>query len=305
MPAPLDLQLNGYRGLDFGADDLTPARLAGICRAYRADGGGRFLATVITDSLPALERRIGALADAIERDAEIRDTVAGIHVEGPFISAERGYVGAHPPQHASEATPNAMERLLAAGRGHVRMVTLAPERDPGFRTISLLAGRGMLVAAGHCDPSLEILREACAAGLSCFTHLGNGCPAEMHRHDNIIQRLLARDDLIACFIPDGIHLPPPVLRNLVRVKPEGKVILTTDAMSAAGAGAGRFNLGTLQLEVGADQVVRMPGSPYFAGSALQLDVGVSNAVQWLGLPESQVRAMASSIPAQALGFPVE
>ena len=172
MALLLDLQLNGYHGLDFGAADLTQKRLAGICRAYRADGGGRFLATVITDSLPILERRIGALADCLEADAAIRETVAGIHVEGPFICAERGFVGAHPPEHACEASPAAMERLLEAGRGRVRMVTLAPERDPCFRTISLLASRGVLVAAGHCDPSLEVLRDACAAGLSCFTHLG-------------------------------------------------------------------------------------------------------------------------------------
>jgi len=286
MPAPLDLQLNGYRGLDFGAADLTQKRLAGICRAYRADGGGRFLATVITDSLPSLEGRIGALADAIERDAEIRDTVAGIHVEGPFISAERGFVGAHPPEHACAATPDAMERLLDAGRGHVRMVTLAPERDPGFRTISLLVGRGVLVAAGHCDPSLELLRESCAAGLSCFTHLGNGCPHLLPRHDNILHRVLACEELpFVTLIADGVHLPPFVLGAMLRWLGPDRAIVVSDATAAAGMGAGTFQLGGQTVVVGEDGAAWSADRTHLVGSTATLshlrrvlaDVGQSEA----------------------------
>jgi N-acetylglucosamine-6-phosphate deacetylase len=124
----------------------------------------------------------------------------------------------------------------------------------------------------------------------------------MHRHDNIIQRLLARDELIACLIPDGIHLPPDVLKNLCRAKPEGRVILTTDAMAAAGAGPGRYTIGDLELEVFEDEVVRVPGALNFAGSALRLDEGVRRAQQWLNLSAETVGPMASSVPAVALGF---
>ena len=286
MPAPLDLQLNGYRGLDFGAADLTQQRLAGICRAYRADGGGRFLATVITDSLPILERRIGALADAIERDAEIRDTVAGIHVEGPFISVERGFVGAHPPEHACEASPAAMERLFDAGRGHVRMVTLAPERDPGFRAISLLASRGVLVAAGHCDPSLELLRESCAAGLSCFTHLGNACPHLLPRHDNILHRVLACEELpFVTLIADGVHLPPFLLGAMLRWLGPDRAIVVSDATAAAGMGMGTFQLGGQAVVVGEDGAAWSADRTHLVGSTATLsdlrrvlaDVGQTDA----------------------------
>lgn len=300
MPAPLDLQLNGYRGLDFGAADLSRERLAGICRAYRADGGGRFLATVITDALPLLERRIGALADAIERDAEIRDTVAGIHVEGPFIRAERGFVGAHPPEHACEATPEAMERLLAAGRGHVRMVTLAPERDPGFRTISMLAGRSVLVAAGHCDPSLEVLRDACAAGLSCFTHLGNGCPHLLHRHDNILHRVLACEALpFVTLIADGVHLPPFLLGAMLRWLGTDRAIVVSDATAAAGMGMGTFRLGGQTVVVGEDGAAWSADRTHLVGSTATLS-DLRRVLAAVGQTDAAIDRLLAINPARAL-----
>jgi len=303
MALPLDLQLNGYRGLDFGAADLTPERLAASCRAYRADGGGRFLATVITDSLPILERRLEALADCLEADASIRDTVAGIHVEGPFISAERGFVGAHPPEHACEASPAAMERLLEAGRGHVRMVTLAPERDPGFRAISFLVSRGVLVAAGHCDPSLELLRDACAAGLSCFTHLGNGCPHLLPRHDNILHRVLACEELpFVTLIADGVHLPPFLLSAMLRWLGPDRAIVVSDATAAAGMGMGTFQLGGLSVVVGEDGAAWSADRTHLVGSTATLsqlrrvlaDVGQSAAAIDRLITINPHRALASA-----------
>ena len=266
-PVPLDLQLNGYRGLDFGDDALDAAALAAVCRAYRADGGGRFLATVITDSIEILERRVAALAAAIEADAVVAETIAGIHVEGPFLRAERGFIGAHPPEHACDASPAAAERLLAAGRGHVRMVTLAPERDPGFATTALLASRGILVAAGHCDPSLECLREACAAGLSCFTHLGNACPHLLPRHDNVIQRVLACDELpYVTLVADGVHLPTFLLRTMLRALGPRRAIVVSDATAAAGMGPGRYRLGGQDVVVGEDGAAWLPGGTHLCGS---------------------------------------
>ena len=140
-----------------------------------------------------------------------------------------------------------------AGRGHVRMVTLAPERDPGYATTSFLASRGILVAAGHCDPSLECLREACAAGLSCFTHLGNGCPHLLPRHDNVIQRVLACDELpFVTLVADGVHLPTFLLRTILRVLGPRRAIVVSDATAAAGMGPGSFRLGGREVVVGED-----------------------------------------------------
>lgn len=299
-----DLQVNGFGGVDFqGVPTLAEVKKA--CSKLQLSSVSRILATFITDSIDGLEYKLKLFEGYRKTDKLIAKTVVGYHLEGPYLSSEPGYRGAHSAALMTDPDWKDFERLQKAAGGGIRLVTIAPERAGAEDFIKRATDKGVRISLGHTNANDAQIDAAIRAGATLCTHLGNGCPAEMHRHDNIIQRLLARDELIACFIPDGIHLPPPVLRNLVRIKPEGKVILTTDAMSAAGAGAGMFNLGTLQLEVGADQVVRMPGSPYFAGSALQLDVGVANAVQWLGLPESRVHAMASSIPAQALGFTVE
>ena len=252
-PVPFDLQLNGYAGIDFAAADLTPALLAHAAEAVRRDGGGQALATLITDDLAVLEARIARLAECIAGDARIRDTFPGIHVEGPFIRADTGYVGAHPPEHAVAADVGAAACLVAAGRGLVRMVTLAPERDANQATIRFLADRGILVAAGHCDPDRDELHAAVRAGLAAFTHLGNGCPHVLPRHDNIIQRVLACRGLRwITFIPDAIHVPPFALANYLRAAGIDRAIAVTDATAAGGMGPGRFRLGSREVVVGDD-----------------------------------------------------
>ncbi|MFM8707132.1 MAG: N-acetylglucosamine-6-phosphate deacetylase, partial [Planctomycetia bacterium] len=172
----IDLQLNGYKGVDFNGDGVSTDAIRRACLAYRADGGHRLLATVITDELSTMAARIGRLAAAHREDPTVRDVMAGIHVEGPFISPEPGYVGTHPARHVRPATVAAAETLVAAGEGLVRIMTLAPEHDAGLATTRWLADRGIVVSAGHCDPPAEILAVALDAGLAAATHLGNGCP---------------------------------------------------------------------------------------------------------------------------------
>jgi N-acetylglucosamine-6-phosphate deacetylase len=300
-PVFFDLQVNGFGGVDFqGAPTLAEVRRA--CVAMRAASMGRILATFITDYPEATEAKLRLFEAHRQADPLIAETIVGYHLEGPHLSAESGFRGAHAPELMSDPDWNAFERQQKAACGRIRLVTLAPERKGSDEFIRRAVGSGVRISLGHTNAMDAEIDAAVRAGATLCTHLGNGCPAELHRHDNIIQRLLARDELTACFIPDGIHLPPQVLRNLVRAKPEGKVILTTDAMAAAGAGPGRYRLGRMDLEVGEDGVVRLPGSPYFAGSALRLDRGVESATEWLGLPPSSVRAMASEVPARLLGF---
>lgn len=299
-----DLQVNGFAGVDFQRPVL-PEALHAACLALRSCGMQRVLATLITDSIDALETKFQALEACRLRDEVARECIVGYHLEGPFLSAEPGYRGAHDPRWMRDPDWDAFARLQEAAGGGIRLVTLAPERQGSTPFIQKAVRSGVRVSLGHTDASWDEISAAIEAGTTLCTHLGNGCPATMHRHDNIIQRLLARDELTACFIPDGIHLPPEVLRNLIRAKPPGKVILTTDAMSAAGAVPGRYSLGAMELEVGTDAVVRLPGSPHFAGSALRLDHGVANAARWLNLPLEQAAEFASTVPAVLLGYPAQ
>jgi N-acetylglucosamine-6-phosphate deacetylase len=152
---------------------------------------------------------------------------------------------------------------------------------------------GVMVALGHTNASEEQIDAAVLAGASLCTHLGNGVPQVLPRHDNVIQRLLARDELIACFIPDGVHLPPFALRNYFRAKPPGRVLLTTDAMAAAGAPPGQYRLGDSLVE-SRDGVVRQPGRANLAGSCLTPDQGVANASRWLGISPAEARVLFST-----------
>ena len=299
-----DLQINGFGGVDFqSAPDLEAVRQA--CMALRKSRMIRVLATFITDTPDALLQKLRAFERFRAQDKLIEETIVGYHLEGPYLSAEPGYRGAHPGELMKDPDWPEFLRQQEAANGAIRLVTLAPEREGSEAFISAATTAGVRISLGHTNASEEQIDVAIRSGATLCTHLGNGCPGELHRHDNIIQRLLARDELIACLIPDGIHLPPQVFRNLFRAKPPGKIIFTTDAMSAAGAPPGLYKLGRLELEVGKDQIVRLPGSPYFAGSALCLDRGVENAARWLGISIEEAGMLASCAPAVALGFPAD
>ena len=300
MPA-FDLQLNGYKGVDFNGDDLSAAALRRACEAVRADGGGRMLATVITDRLDRMVARIARLAALHAADPLVADVMAGIHVEGPFISPERGYVGAHPPEHVLPAGPAAAELLVAAGRGLVRLVTLAPEHDDGQATIRWLFARGILVSAGHCDVSADILERAIDAGLAAFTHLGNGCPLALHRHDNVIQRVLAADRLRwVMLIPDAVHLPPSLVRTIIRAVGIDRVIAVTDATAAGGMGAGRFTLAGQEVVVDAEGAAWAADRSHLVGSTASMARICQVLRERVGLSEADVARVVSTNPAAAL-----
>jgi N-acetylglucosamine-6-phosphate deacetylase len=300
--AYFDLQVNGYAGVDFNKDDLPDHEFHAACQQLRADHVEGVLATIITDEVPRMEARLKRLAAACRRDPLVADVIRGIHIEGPFISPAAGFVGAHPVSVVRTADVTVLRRLLDAGEGLVRMVTLAPECDPGMTVIRYLADHKILAAAGHCDPSLEQLRAAIDAGLSVFTHLGNGCPLTLHRHDNIIQRVLSLHDwLTICFIGDGVHIPAMALGNYLRVTGFERVAVVTDAISAAGLGPGRYSLGPQMVEVGDDLIARAADGLQFAGSTATMPRMAAFLRDQVGLPADVVCRLLYDNPRQLLG----
>ncbi len=240
----IDLQVNGYQGVDFNSDQLTADALHKACARLEADGVAGILATIITDQVQRMAMRLARIAKLRAADPLVERVVWGVHIEGPFILSEPGYVGTHPRAAVQPARVDAMQQLLDAADGLTRIVTLAPEQDAGMNVTSMLAGQGICVAAGHCKPSLDQLDAAIDAGLRMFTHLGNGCPGELPRHDNIVQRVLSRAErLWISFIADGVHIPWPALGNYLKLVGTERAIVVTDAISAAGLGPGKYQLG--------------------------------------------------------------
>ncbi|MEX0654485.1 MAG: hypothetical protein WD534_03400 [Phycisphaeraceae bacterium] len=307
-PGTIDLQVNGYAGVDFNQPDpdaLTAEQLHHACQAMAGDAVAGALATVISDDLTLMQRRLRRLATLREADPLARQLIVGLHVEGPFLNEQDGYRGAHPLEAMQPASEDAMQRLLDAGDGLVRLVTLAPERDPGMKVIRRLAKQGVRVSAGHCDPSLDVLDAAIDAGLSLFTHLGNGCPMSMHRHDNVIQRALARADrLWLCFIADGVHVPFPALGNYLRLAGD-RAVVVTDAMAAAGLGPGLHRLGQWEIEVGDDLAAWAPDRSHLVGSAMTMPQATKNLAARLRLPPDRVRQLTRDNPGRALGMQPE
>ncbi|HSH14715.1 MAG TPA: N-acetylglucosamine-6-phosphate deacetylase, partial [Verrucomicrobiae bacterium] len=238
--------------------------------------------------------------------------IVGWHLEGPFLSPEPGYCGAHDPAKMRDPTPALMDELRAAAGSDPVLLTLAPERAGSMESIQHAVALGFKVSLGHTNASAAQLRTAVAAGATGFTHLGNACPQQLDRHDNILWRVLDTPGLAVSLIPDTHHVSPALFRLLHRVLKPYQILHTTDAMAAGGVSrkgdtpvAQSFTLGTMRLEVSADGIVRQPGKTNFAGSALTPVEGVRRATQMTGKPWQEMWLASSLRPAEFMGWTSE
>jgi N-acetylglucosamine-6-phosphate deacetylase len=295
-PGFFDLQVNGFAGVDFNDPDCSPEQLQHATDRLRATGVTRYLPTLVTSSL----ERFARCARAILQFAH--PAVAGIHMEGPYISPQDGARGAHQQAHVVAASVEDFEYRQEAARGCIRMVTLAPEAPGALELIEHLVASGVRVAIGHTAATPTQIREAIKAGATLSTHLGNGCAQTLARHPNCIWEQLAADELYASLIVDGHHLPAATVKSMVRAKTPARTILVTDATAAAGCAPGHYVLGELAVELSVDGRVSEPGAPNLAGSALSMDAAVANTACFTGLPLDEVFLMASARPARYLGL---
>jgi N-acetylglucosamine-6-phosphate deacetylase len=229
--------------------------------------------------------------------------IAGIHIEGPFISAEPGYVGAHPAKATRPATRDAASKLLSAADGLVRLITLAPEQDADGGVTRWLVEQGVCVSAGHCNPTLDELERAIDAGLSMFTHLGNGCPLLLNRHDNVVQRVLSlAERLWICFIADGVHVPFVALRNYLKIAGPQRAIIVTDAIAAAGMGPGVYTLAGQEVVVDERLATWSADKSHLVGSACTMMQAVSNLQDELSIASHAIVQMTVENPRAALPY---
>jgi N-acetylglucosamine-6-phosphate deacetylase len=285
-PGLVDLQVNGYAGVDFLSADSDGYRTAG--EALLAAGVTAYQPTFITapeDELAA------ALAAAGERPDGPR--LLGVHLEGPFLSPARP--GAHPPEHLRLPDPALVERLLA--RGPVSYMTLAPELPGALELVDLLHARGVVVSFGHTDATAAEMGAGFARGVRTVTHLFNAMRPFGHREPGPAGAALARDDVVVQLIVDGQHLARETVAVVLRAA-RGRLALVTDAMAAAGRGDGVFRLGDVEVRVRDGVARRADGT--LAGSTLGLLEAVRNLHE-LGVPLAESLSAASEVPARILG----
>jgi N-acetylglucosamine-6-phosphate deacetylase len=304
-PPLLDLQVNGFAGVDFQSDDVSLPQLEAAVRGLHEAGCARIFATLITDDWSQMMTRLRRLRELRRQSPLLTSAIAGWHIEGPFLSAEPGFCGAHPPEVMCDPTAKHLKELRQAAGSERVMITLAPERLESVAMIAAARELGIMVSLGHTNAPRKRLLQAQKAGATAFTHLGNGCPRHLDRADNILWRVFETPGLKVSLIPDAIHVTGPLFRLIHKVLPDDSIFYVSDAMSAAGAGPGTYRLGRLQLEVGEDEVVRLPGSPNYAGSALRPIDGVFRAAEMLRCNWRKVWPRFSHMPASLAGLPCE
>lgn len=234
IPGFVDLQVNGFVGVDFSSETLTEEAFLHAGHTLIARGTAAFLATLITNSEAVLHRNLTLIAGALKKDATLARHVLGIHLEGPFISKEPGAVGAHDPAAVHAPDINSFERLLAWSDGRLRLLTLAAEAAGAEELARHATKRGVAVSCGHQLAGPADLDRLARAGATALTHLGNGMPNLVHRHNNSLLAGLAEERLKIMFIPDGHHLPQHVLKIFARAAGADRLIATSDASPAAG-----------------------------------------------------------------------
>jgi N-acetylglucosamine-6-phosphate deacetylase len=292
-PGFIDLQVNGFAGVDYNNPTVSREKLDRSLHVLRSTGVTRFYPTVITgpprDMVGAL-RNLAGFGD-------------GFHVEGPHISPEDGPRGAHPRASVRPPDFDEFRRWQDATDHQVRLVTLAPEWPDAPRYIERVAAEGVVVAIGHTQATTAEIADAVSAGATLSTHLGNGAHSVLRRHPNYIWDQLAEDRLMADFIVDGIHLDAAFLKVALRAKGIDRSVLVTDASTPAGAAPGRYRLGEQEIDLTADGRVVLAGTDRLAGSALRMDRGIENLVRLCGLSLPHAIQMATINAARAGGVP--
>lgn len=303
-PGLVDLQVNGYQGIDLNDGQVTVETVRLLCGALRRVGVTRFLPTLVTAAPEALRAAMRVIASAVTSDPLCAAMIAGIHLEGPFISPEDGARGAHPLAHVRAPDWALFGQWQAAAGGLIRMVTLSPEWPEAPEFIAQCRASGIIPAIGHTAAAPEQIRAAVAAGAQLSTHFGNGAHAVLPRHPNYLWEQLAADDLWSAVIGDGFHLPESVLKVVMRVK-GARALLVSDTVALAGMPPGEY-----ANQVGGRVVLEESGRLHLAsdprllaGSALPLIAGITHLVR-SGLATLETAwAMASTRPRALLGLP--
>ena len=296
-PGFVDIQVNGFAGLDFNDPGASIGQIALALDTILTTGVTRCLPTVITGGPDDMLQCLRNLRQA-QRELPWGRAIAGFHVEGPYIEPEDGPRGAHPRRWVRPPDIAEFHRWQDATDGHIRLITLSPHwpEAPGY--IRAITNAGVAASIGHTGATAGQIAAAVDAGATLSTHLGNGAHGVMRRHPNYIWDQLAEDRLSASFIVDGIHLGQAFLRTALRAKMVQRAVLVTDASAPAGAEPGRYRLGEQDADLTSDGRVVLAGTDKLAGSALRMNDGVANMVRLGGLSLRDAVQTATVNPAR-------
>lgn len=297
VPGFVDTHVHGGGGANFSAGSRADTSTA--VALHRRFGTTTLVASLVTADPAELLRQVTGLADDVRAGV-----LAGIHLEGPWLSTKR--CGAHQPSLMRDPDPAEVDRVLEAGQGAIRMVTLAPERDGALAAIERIVEAGVVAAVGHTEATYQQTREAISAGATVGTHLFNAMRPINTREPGPVIALLEDSHVTVELIADGVHVDPALYRHVTRSAGPDRVSLITDAMAATGMADGVYHLGPVAVNV-VDGVARVAGTDTIAGSTATMDRVFRFAVIHSALPRDEALMVAvrqaSINPARAMGLP--
>lgn len=296
-PGFIDLQLNGFKGVDFCAPGATMEDIGKAINAILATGTTRFFPTVITGQPETMIGSITMLAKA-KRELPLGRAMEAFHIEGPHISPKDGPRGAHPKDAVRPPSIDEFKRWQEAADGNIRLVTVSPEWDETPAYIEHITAQGVVAAIGHMDATEEQVDAAVKAGATLSTHLGNGANASLPRHPNYLWKQMAEDRLAASLIVDGIHLGRSFMTVAMRAKGLERIALITDAVAPAGCEPGPYRLGEVDVILHPEGKVTLTDGQRLAGSSLHMDRGVENLMRICGLSLGEAVTLGTRNPAR-------
>ncbi len=301
-PGFLDMQVNGYQGSDYSLEDFSREHLQKIITSLATAGTTQHVATIVTSPQERILKNLEIISQSVAEDVGIRAALAGIHVEGPYISPEDGPRGAHDLHFVRDPDIGEFQEWQNAANGMIKIVTLAPERKGALKFIRSISARGIIAAIGHTAADPVTIQKAIQAGARLSTHLGNGSHAYIPRLRNYLWEQLAADELFASIISDGYHLPASVVNVFIRSKSLARLILISDGALLGGYAPGAYQWGNVDVEVHEDGHLGLLNTPYLAGAGHLLDWDLPHFMTFSGCDLSEVIPLCTVNPAKLLGL---
>ncbi|NNE77613.1 MAG: N-acetylglucosamine-6-phosphate deacetylase [Pricia sp.] len=295
-PGLIDVQINGYVGVDFSGPDLTVEGVKKATKALWKAGVTSYFPTIITSDIEIIKKNFAILAQAQE-DPEIGRSIPGFHLEGPYISPVKGFRGAHLEKYIKKPDWNEFQEIQKAANNNIKLITVAPELEGAIPFIQNCVKSGVVVSLGHHNGSAEDIKRAVESGAIMATHLGNGCANEINRHHNPLWPQLSNDAITASIIADGFHLTREEVRTFYKAKGVGNTILVSDALDLAGLPPGEYTRGERTLLL-TPNVVKLPRENVLAGAASPISKCVGVVMDFTECSLKDAIQMASTNPAK-------
>ena len=302
--ALVDLQVNGCKGVDFSGSELTEDSFTFACRELIKAGTTAFLPTMITSPAELYQRNLPIMAGVMQKD-EFKGRLLGFHIEGPFLNPADGPRGAHNPDWILPCSIDFLKEIIQLSENKVKLLTIAADSEGAAELTEFAVSKGITVSLGHHMANENDLQKLVEAGAKALTHLGNGIPLVLPRHDNPLWASLANDNLTAMIVTDGHHLPSSVIKTIIRTKTPARCIVVSDASPLAGMPHGKYT--TLGNKVILEENGRLynPKTGYLVGSSATMAQCIEHLASLNLLTHDELAAVAFHNPLKLIGIDPE